>query len=43
MIETYKVFENKPPDLIMEKQDVDPHSKVCMIKNENKYPSNTVR
>ncbi|XP_026684264.1 DNA excision repair protein ERCC-1 [Diaphorina citri] len=42
MIETYKVFENKPPDLIMEKQDVDPHSKVCMIKNENKYPSNTL-
>lgn len=28
MIETYKVFENKPPDMIMEKQDMDPHAKL---------------
>ncbi|KAG8225903.1 hypothetical protein J437_LFUL006135 [Ladona fulva] len=27
IIETYKIFENKPPDLIMEKQDDDPFMK----------------
>lgn len=28
IIETYKIYEHKPPDLIMEKTDDDPHVKV---------------
>jgi DNA excision repair protein ERCC-1 len=28
IVETYKIFENKPPDMIMEKVESDPHSKV---------------
>lgn len=28
LIETYKIFENKPPDLIMEKSEGDDYSKV---------------
>lgn len=28
IIEVYKMFEHKPPDLIMEKQDKNPHSMV---------------
>ena len=28
IIETYKVFEKKPPDLIMEKQENNPLAKV---------------
>lgn len=28
LIETYKIFENKPPDLIMEKSEGDDHSRV---------------
>lgn len=28
LIETYKIFENKPPDLIMEKAEADDYSKV---------------
>lgn len=31
-IETYKIFENKPPDLIMEKSTGDDHSKVSFYK-----------
>ncbi|KAI5735004.1 hypothetical protein M8J77_013052 [Diaphorina citri] len=46
MIETYKVFENKPPDLIMEKQDVDPHSKLVSalttIRSVNKTDATTL-
>ncbi|XP_075215980.1 DNA excision repair protein Ercc1 isoform X2 [Lycorma delicatula] len=29
IIETYKIFQNKPPDMIMEKQETDPHLKIC--------------
>lgn len=29
IIETYKIYQNKPPDMIMEKQEADPHLKVC--------------
>ena len=29
IIEVYKMYENKPPDMIMEKQDSNPYSKVC--------------
>ncbi|XP_055841484.1 DNA excision repair protein ERCC-1 [Episyrphus balteatus] len=28
IIETYKLFENKPPDMIMERPDADPHAKL---------------
>lgn len=28
IIENYKIFENKPPDRIMEKIENDPHQKV---------------
>ena len=28
IIEVYKIFENKPPDMIMEKQDSNPYSMV---------------
>lgn len=28
VIENYKIFENKPPDQIMEKVENDPHQKV---------------
>lgn len=28
IIETYKIYENKPPDLIMERSDTAPHQKV---------------
>lgn len=31
IIETYKVYEHKPPDLIMEKIDSDPHVKVIIV------------
>lgn len=30
IIETYKIFESKPPDMIMEKQDGSPYQKVLM-------------
>jgi hypothetical protein len=30
IIETYKIFENKPPDMIMEKQESNPYQKVLM-------------
>lgn len=29
IIETYKIYQNKPPDKIMEKIENDPHQKVC--------------
>lgn len=28
IIETYKIYQNKPPDMIMEKQEADPHLKL---------------
>lgn len=31
LIETYKIFENKPPDLIMEKVEGDDYSRVSLI------------
>lgn len=31
IIETYKIFEHKPPDLIMEKAETDPHIKVFLL------------
>lgn len=46
MIETYKVFENKPPDMIMEKQDVDPHTKLVSaltsVRSVNKTDATTL-
>jgi DNA excision repair protein ERCC-1 len=30
IVETYKIFENKPPDMIMEKQEGSPYQKVLM-------------
>lgn len=31
IIEMYKIYEHKPPDLIMEKSDSDPHVKVFFL------------
>lgn len=31
IIETYKIFESKPPDDIMERSDTAPHQKVIII------------
>lgn len=31
IIERYKIYQYKPPDLIMEKKDGDPHSRVSSI------------
>lgn len=31
IIEVYKIYEHKPPDMIMEKQDSNPYSMVCNI------------
>lgn len=33
IIENYKIFENKPPDKIMEKIENDPHQKVFFSKH----------
>lgn len=33
IIETYKQFENKPPDLIMERAEQYPHQKVTYTMN----------
>lgn len=32
IIETYKMFENKPPDLIMARAQQYPHQKVCVTR-----------
>lgn len=31
ILETYKILEHKPPDLIMERRESDPHAKVEFI------------
>lgn len=33
IVETYKLFENRPPDLIMERAEQYPHQKVGYMKN----------
>jgi len=46
IIETYKQFEDKPPDMIMEKSNPDPHSKLVdaltSIKSINKTDAGTL-
>ncbi|KAL1139692.1 hypothetical protein AAG570_006670 [Ranatra chinensis] len=46
IIETYKIFEHKPPDLIMEKSESDPHLKLVsaltMIRSVNKTDASTL-
>ena len=46
ILETYKAFENKPPDLIMEKSNPDPHSKLVdaltSVKSVNKTDAVTL-
>jgi DNA excision repair protein ERCC-1 len=46
ILETYKSFENKPPDLIMEKSNPDPHSKLVdaltSVKSVNKTDAMTL-
>lgn len=37
ILETYKIFEHKPPDLIMERKESDPHSKVNLISKLLKH------
>jgi len=39
IIETYKIFENKPPDMIMERQDSGPYQKVLIKLIENSCSS----
>lgn len=31
IIEVYKIYEHKPPDMIMEKQDTNPYSMVSIM------------
>lgn len=46
IIETYKTSENRPPDLIMEKNNPDPHSKLVealtSVKSVNKTDAGTL-
>ncbi len=46
ILETYKAFENKPPDMIMEKANPDPHSKLVdaltSVKSVNKTDAVTL-
>uniref|UniRef100_A0A1B6EQ02 DNA excision repair protein ERCC-1 n=1 Tax=Cuerna arida TaxID=1464854 RepID=A0A1B6EQ02_9HEMI len=46
IIETYKIFEHKPPDLIMERQESDPHVKLVnaltCIRSVNKTDATTL-
>merc|ERR1719400_2393938 len=46
ILETYKQFEGKPPDLIMEKSNPDPHSKLVdsltSVKSVNKTDATTL-
>ncbi|CAH0385304.1 unnamed protein product [Bemisia tabaci] len=46
IIETYKIFEHKPPDLIMEKAETDPHIKITSalttVRSVNKSDAATL-
>lgn len=46
IIETYKLYENKPPDMIMERSEQDPHQRLCValtnIKPVNKTDAMTL-
>lgn len=46
ILETYKMFESKPPDMIMEKSNPDPHSKMVdtltTVKSVNKTDAVTL-
>ena len=46
ILETYKVFENKPPDMIMEKANPNPHSRLIealtTVKSVNKTDAATL-
>ncbi|XP_014277747.1 DNA excision repair protein ERCC-1 isoform X2 [Halyomorpha halys] len=46
IIETYKIFEHKPPDLIMEKVESDPHIKIVSaltsVRSINKTDASTL-
>ena len=46
ILETYKAYENKPPDMIMEKSNPDPHSKLVdaltSVKSVNKTDAVTL-
>ena len=46
ILETYKALEDKPPDLIMEKNNPDPHSKLIealtSVKSVNKTDAATL-
>lgn len=35
IIETYKIYENKPPEMIMERGDISPHEKVKKKEKKN--------
>lgn len=46
IVETYKLYENKPPDMIMERSEQDPHQRLCTaltnIKPVNKTDAMTL-
>lgn len=46
IIETYKIYQNKPPDMIMEKQESDPHLKLAnaltTVRSINKTDATTL-
>ncbi|XP_034244079.1 DNA excision repair protein ERCC-1 isoform X2 [Thrips palmi] len=46
ILETYKIFEHKPPDLIMERKESDPHAKLVnaltSIRSVNKTDASTL-
>lgn len=46
IVETYKLYENKPPDMIMERSEQDPHQRLCValtnIKPVNKTDAMTL-
>lgn len=46
ILETYKIFEHKPPDLIMERKESDPHAKLVnaltTIRSVNKTDAGTL-
>lgn len=46
IVETYKLYENKPPDMIMERSEQDPHNRLCTaltnIKPVNKTDAMTL-
>lgn len=41
IVETYKLFESKPPDLIMARAQQHPHQKVCTTNTKTEVEMNS--